>query len=104
MLVQDHLGERPNRVGLTHLVRKGQGQLDLVGDSLSISTALDGSAEEGGTGPEGRASKAEGAHCAMDGGAKAECIPLEGCVAKVEVGAGCSLVPGHVAATRPAHT
>lgn len=33
--------------------------------------------------------------------AKAESIPLEGCVAKVEVGAGCSLVPGHVDATRP---
>lgn len=79
---------------LTHLVRQSQGQLDLVGNSLSVSTALERSAEEGGTGAQGRTSKAKGAHCAMDEDAKAKRIPLEGCVAKVELGAGCSLVPG----------
>lgn len=52
-------------------MRKGQGQLDLVGDGLGVSTALDGSAEEGGAGPQGRASEAEGVHCAMDGDVKA---------------------------------
>lgn len=62
---------RSYRMGSTYLVRKGQGQLDLVGDGLGISTALDGSAEEGRASPQGRASEAEGAHCAMDGYAKA---------------------------------
>jgi hypothetical protein len=58
-------------MGLTYLVRKGQGQLDLVGNGLGVSTALDGSTEDGGTGPQGGASEAEGAHCAMVGDAKA---------------------------------
>jgi hypothetical protein len=49
-------------------VRQSQGQLDLVVDGLGISTALDGSAEHGGTGPQGRASEAEGVHFAMVGG------------------------------------
>lgn len=52
----------------TYLVRKGQGQLDLVGNGLGVSTALDGSAEHGGTGPKGRASETEGVHLAMMGG------------------------------------
>ena len=55
-------------MGLTYLVREGQGQLDLVGDGLGVSTALDGSAEHGGTSPQSRASKAEGAHCAIGWG------------------------------------
>lgn len=46
----------------TYLVREGQGELDLVGNGLSVSTALDGSAEHGGTSPKGRASEAEGVH------------------------------------------
>jgi hypothetical protein len=48
-------------------VRQSQGQLDLVVDGLSISTALDRGAEEGGTSPQGRASEAERVHFAMVG-------------------------------------
>lgn len=47
----------------TYLVRKGQGQLDLVSDGLSIATALDRSTEHGGVSPQGRTSEAEGVHC-----------------------------------------
>jgi hypothetical protein len=61
-------GRRSVRGGSTYLVRKGQGQLNLVGNGLGVSTALDRSAEHGGTGPEGRASEAEGVHLAMIGG------------------------------------
>ena len=43
-------------------MRQGQGQLDLVGDGLSVSTALDRSAEHGGTSPQSGTSKAEGVH------------------------------------------
>lgn len=46
-------------------MRQSQGQLDLVGDSLSVTTALDGSTEERRASPEGGASKAEGAHFAV---------------------------------------
>lgn len=46
-------------------MRQDQGQLDLVGDSLGVSTALDGGAEHGGASPKGRASEAEGVHFAM---------------------------------------
>ena len=46
----------------TYLVRQGQGELDLVGNGLGVSTALDGGAEHGGTSPKGRASEAEGVH------------------------------------------
>lgn len=46
-------------------MRQSQGQLDLVGDSLSVTTALDGSTEERRASPEGRASEAEGAHFAV---------------------------------------
>lgn len=49
------------------LVRKGQGKLDLVVHGLSVTSALERSAEGRGTGPEGRASEAERAHLAMDG-------------------------------------
>lgn len=49
----------------THLVRESQGQLDLVIDGLSISAALNRSAEEGRTSPQGRAGEAEGVHFAM---------------------------------------
>jgi hypothetical protein len=78
----------------THLVRQSQGQLDLVGNGLSVPTALDGSAEHGGTGPQGRASEAEGAHGAMDGsgGEKAGgWIPLNGRRKGRSRAAGCSL-------------
>ena len=50
-----------------YLVRKGQGKLDLVVHGLSVTSALERSAEGRGTGPEGRASEAERAHLAMDG-------------------------------------
>ena len=53
------------RNSFTHLVRQSQGQLDLVRDSLSVTTALDGSTEERRASPEGGASKAEGAHFAV---------------------------------------
>ncbi len=82
------LGDVDPEIGSTHLVRQSQGQLDLVVDGLGVTTALDGSAEEGGTSPQGRASEAEGVHFAMVGRMqKAGRIPLEGCGAKVEVGA-----------------
>jgi hypothetical protein len=79
-------------MGSTYLVRKGQGQLDLVGDGLGVSTALNGSAEEGGAGPQGRASEAEGAHCAMDGDVKAGGSLLKVALQRSKSGAGCSLV------------
>lgn len=46
-------------------MRQSQGQLDLVGDGLSVTTALDGSTEERRASPEGRASEADGAHFAV---------------------------------------
>ena len=46
-------------------MRQSQGQLDLVGDGLSVTTALDGSTEERRASPKGRASEAEGAHFAV---------------------------------------
>ena len=51
----------------SYLVRKGQGELDLVRHGLSVTSALKRHAEDGGTGPEGRASKTERAHLVMDG-------------------------------------
>lgn len=66
---------KADQMGSTYLVRQGQGQLDVFGDSLSISTALDRSAEDRGAGPQGRASEAEGAHCAMDGGCEGSGYP-----------------------------
>lgn len=82
------LGDVDPEIGSTHLVRQSQGQLDLVIDGLSVTTALDGSAEEGGASPQGRASEAEGVHFAMVGRMqKAGRFPLEGCDAKVQVGA-----------------
>lgn len=50
-----------------YLVRKGQGELDLVRHGLSETSALKRHAEDGRTGPEGRASKTERAHLEMDG-------------------------------------
>lgn len=53
----------------SYLVRKGQGELDLVRDRLSVTSALERHAvEDGGASPEGRASKTERAHLVMDGG------------------------------------
>lgn len=48
----------------THLVRQGQGQLDLVGGSLSVAAALDdGGAESGRAGgADSRSGNAEGVH------------------------------------------
>lgn len=54
---------------LSYLVREGQGKLDLVRHRLSVASALERHAEDGGAGPEGRASKTEGVHLAMDGSA-----------------------------------
>ena len=72
----------------TYLVRQSQGQLDLVGDSLGVATALDGSAEGRGTGPQSGTSKAEGVH--GDGGlGGCECCSdpsLTAGVAKVDIG------------------
>lgn len=57
-------------IGLeSYLVREGQGKLDLVRHSLGVASALNRHAEDGGAGPEGRASKTEGVHLAMDGSA-----------------------------------
>lgn len=74
---RSQLGVMETRVGSTHLVRQGQGQLDLVRDGLRVATALDRSAEEGGTSPEGRASETEGAHCAIVGGLNRLVNPLK---------------------------
>lgn len=57
-------GGRWSQWASTYLVRQGQGQLELVGGSLSVAAALgDGCAESsraGGT--EGRSGNAEGVH------------------------------------------
>lgn len=51
----------------SYLVRQGQGKLDLVVNSLGVTSALKRNAESRGTSPESRASEAERAHLAMDG-------------------------------------
>lgn len=48
-------------------MRESQGKLDLVGDGLSVASALDRHAEGSGTSPESRASETEGAHLAIGG-------------------------------------
>lgn len=48
-------------------MRESQGKLDLVGNGLSIASALDRHAEGSGTSPESRASETEGAHLAIEG-------------------------------------
>lgn len=53
----------------SYLVREGQGKLDLVRHGLSVASALDRHAEDGGAGPEGRTSKTEGVHIVIDGSA-----------------------------------
>lgn len=50
-----------------YLVRKGQGELDLIRHGLSETSALKRHAEDGRTGPEGRASKTKRAHLEIDG-------------------------------------
>lgn len=48
-------------------MRKGQGELDLIRHGLSETSALKRHAEDGRTGPEGRASKTKRAHLEIDG-------------------------------------
>lgn len=48
----------------SYLMGKGQGELDLVGRSLSVPSALEWGAEGRRTGPQGRAGKTKGAHLA----------------------------------------
>jgi hypothetical protein len=48
-------------------VRENQGELDLVGDGLSVTAALERYAESSRASPEGRASETEGAHLAIGG-------------------------------------
>lgn len=43
---------------------KGQGELDLVGHSLGVPSALDRSANSRGASPQGGAGKTEGVHIA----------------------------------------
>lgn len=54
--------------GLSYLVRKGQGEVDLVGRGLRIASALDGGTEGRGTSPQSRAGKTEGVHDGEWGG------------------------------------
>ena len=51
----------------TYLVRKGQGELDLVAHSLGIASALERNAEGRGASPQGRAGKTKRVHLAMAG-------------------------------------
>lgn len=58
-------------------MRKGQGQLDLVGDGLSVTTALNGSTEERRASPEGGAGETKRAHFAVVVDVQGWVIPLE---------------------------
>ena len=66
-LIFGSLENSPTNSESSYLVRKGQGELDLVRDRLRVASALKRHAEDGRTGPEGRASKTERAHLEMDG-------------------------------------
>jgi hypothetical protein len=50
---------------MAYLVRKGQGELDLVGNSLSVATALDRDAESGRARSESSPGEPKRAHCAI---------------------------------------
>lgn len=55
----------------SYLMGESQGELDLVGRSLGVASALEGGAEGRGASPQGRAGKAEGVHGA-GGGSRGE--------------------------------
>ena len=68
-LIFGSLENSPTNSESSYLVRKGQGELDLVRDRLRVASALKRhAAENGGASPKGRAGKTERAHLAMDGG------------------------------------
>ena len=66
-LIFGSLENSPTNSESSYLVRKGQGELDLVRHGLSETSALKRHAEDRRTGPEGRTSKTERAHLEMDG-------------------------------------
>lgn len=55
-----------NQKSGTYLVRESKGELDLVRHGFGVAPALEGHAGGQGGSPEGRASKSERAHLAMD--------------------------------------
>lgn len=67
----------------TYLVRKGQGELDLVGHSLGIASALERNAEGRGASPQSRTGKTKRVHIATagseggDGGERIEVQNIE---------------------------
>lgn len=48
-------------------MREGQGELDLVGHSLGVASALEGNADGRGASPQGRAGKTKRVHLATAG-------------------------------------
>jgi hypothetical protein len=79
-------------------VREHQGELDLVGDGLSVTPALKGHAEGSRASPESRASETEGAHLAIGGNEKvvmrqSPTSDLDCELQRSTSDAGCSLAP-----------
>jgi hypothetical protein len=66
--------------GDAYLVRKGQGELDLVGGDLGVTATLDGAGDGSGPRAEGGTGKTEGAHDGWRGGEDAIAGLPEACV------------------------